>query len=80
MRQSLARKLILSTAITTLIAIPAAFAHGHHNGSSYAGSSSHHSGFGHRGTHSRSDTKSQSAQTARKQQRVPDEEEVEQPE
>jgi hypothetical protein len=77
MRKSLARKLILSTAITSLIAIPAAFAHGHHGGSS-SGNSSHR--FGHHGTHSRSDSHSQPALATHKHDRVPDEEEVGQPE
>ena len=96
MRKSLARKLVLSTAITALIAIPAAFAHNHHAGSASAG---RHGGFGRHSfasADSRSDTRggnqsfssddrNQSATASlgpnsRRHERIPDEEEVEQPE
>jgi len=47
MRKLLRSKLILSTAIAGIVAIPAAFAHGHHGNSTYAVASGRHGGFTH---------------------------------
>ncbi len=95
-RKPFHRKLLLCSAIASLILVPSAFAHSHHGASAYAASG--HAGFNHRNfASSRSHAnaqdeaqafsadRSQSLTTAdsrnsRKHDRVPDEEELAQPE
>ncbi len=93
-RKPFHRTLLLGSTIASILLIPAAFAHAHHAGSSYAG---RHGGISHHSMSSdnRSDARNivmsagddrlQSATAAlspnaRRHVRVPDEEEVEQPE